>query len=73
MKEAEMTRLIRIGMAVAAGAAAGVAAYALVKSLRSGEALVQPDVESGKLIRFPAERPPFAEAAHGDEGEEAVG
>lgn len=53
----------RIGIGVAAAAFAGAVVYALVTESRREARLVMPNVKRGKLIKFPAGRPPYAEAA----------
>lgn len=59
-----MTRLIRLGIGVAAACAAGVLVYGYIRSRQEEEETApESGKPSGKLIMFPAERPPFAEAA----------
>lgn len=59
-----MTKLMRLGIGVAAACAAGVLVYGYIRSRREvDEAAPEAEKPAGKLIMFPAERPPFAEAA----------
>lgn len=53
----------RIGVGLLAAAAAGAAVYALVRESRREARLVMPKVKRGKLMKFPPNRPPYAEAA----------
>lgn len=53
----------RIGVGILTAAAAGAAVYALVNEKKRRERLVMPGVKRSKVVMFPSERPPYAEAA----------
>lgn len=57
----------RIGLGVVAAGAAAAAVYALVRESRREADLVMPKVKRGKLVKFPSNRPPYAEAAEAGE------
>lgn len=60
-----MFKLARIGIGIAAACAAGVVVYEFIRRRSDMEAVADEEASEagGRLINFPAERPPFAEAA----------
>lgn len=58
-----MLKLLRIGIGVTAACLAGLAVYGYLRARQRAHEEGEPGTSGGNLIMFPAERPPFAEAA----------
>ncbi len=58
-----MSKLVRVGIGVLAGVAAGIAVYSIFASRRKKERLLMPELKKSNVVKLPSSRPPYAEEA----------